>query len=892
MGVLNTSLSGIQVFRSIYNEKDEIVDFEWILVNDAILRTWGKKREDVIGKTMLSLFPGVKKEGIFELYVRAAKGETLSFKQYYNHEGLDHWFNLNAINFRNGFILSSEDITKEVQGEEALRKTNSELEEKVKQRTAQLEKQRDQVYSVLMQAPAMIAIVRGKDRVFELANPLYLKAVGKTNEIIGKPLLEAMPELKGQPILDILDNVYKTGERFIGNEILVPIDTNNDGIPEDKYFNFVYEPFRNAEGEIEGILAHAVDVTGQVLDRKKIEANEKRLQLAQQAGNIGTFEWDLTTDHIDFTSQVEVIFGYKPGEWEGNYENAMRLVHPEDRERILAENREAIEQRKSLNITHRIIRADQSIGWVNSKAELIFNEDGTPVRMIGVIIDITERQQAEEALKRFKFMCDTANDAFILMREDGTFAYLNELALERWGYTAEEAKHIRVPDVDPVYNDKVFAEVFERAQKEKIPPFETIHKRKDGYIYPVEVRMGGLILEGEPHLFAIARDITERKQYEQTLRESEERFHNLADTTPIYMAMADETGNAVYFNKPWLEWTGRTMDEMRGLGWLCTLHPEDAPKFERDFKSAFEKQIPIREEYRFRRADGEYRWMLAVGAPRITPDGRFVGYFGTYTDFHELKQAQEELKRAQRDTKLLMQKKDEFMAVASHELKTPITTVKASLQLLGRLTADNANPIIKTYLGKAINQVSKLSRLVSDLLDVSKIHAGKMLFSLQEFSMADIIEDCITFSKAESKHEIVVKGDLDIKIRADKHRLEQAICNLLSNAVKYSPGADKVILEVTQVKDKLKVSITDMGIGIEKEKIAFVFDRFFRVSESSMKFSGLGLGLYITREIIKRHGGEVYVESEVGKGSTFHIVIPLDATEYIAADEGNMHRRS
>lgn len=155
-----------------------------------------------------------------------------------------------------------------------------------------------------------------------------------------------------------------------------------------------------------------------------------------------------------------------------------------------------------------------------------------------------------------------------------------------------------------------------------------------------------------------------------TLQESELRFRNLADTAPMYMAMADETGSAVYFNKPWLDWTGRTMEEMKGLGWLCTLHPEDAPKFERDFKQAFVDQVPIDEEYRFRRADGEYRWMKAVGAPRFDPDGRFIGYFGTYTDFHELKETQLALQKSEERYQLVIEGSNDGIWDWDHEAGT------------------------------------------------------------------------------------------------------------------------------------------------------------------------------------------------------------------------------
>lgn len=164
--------------------------------------------------------------------------------------------------------------------------------------------------------------------------------------------------------------------------------------------------------------------------------------------------------------------------------------------------------------------------------------------------------------------------------------------------------------------------------------------RSDGSEFISELTISRTPTEGLPLFTGTLRDITDRKQFEQDLRESELRFRDLADTAPMYMAMADEHGNAVYFNRPWLEFTGKKLDEMTGMQWLCVVHPEDAPRFERDFRSAFSERIPIHEQYRFRRADGEYRWMLAVGAPRFTQDGRFIGYFGTYADFHDLKEAQ------------------------------------------------------------------------------------------------------------------------------------------------------------------------------------------------------------------------------------------------------------
>lgn len=869
-----------------------------------------------------------------------------------------------------------------------------------------LQDERDRFHTILICSPVLIAVLRGPEFIYEFANPKYLKATGKTKKIIGKSMCDVFPELN-DALVPVLQKVFHSGESFSQNEFHVRLDVNNDGNPEDFYFNFVYEPLKEAK-QVTGILIHALDVTQHVLTRKKLEENEQRFRLAERAGNIGTFEWDVRTNEVTFSSHVEKIFGFKPGTIEGNYKTALDVTHPEDRERIAAENEKAIRTKSPLNITHRLLKPDGTIGWVNSRGEMVLDSEGNVEKVIGVIIDITDRIISEETLKETEEVIEgILNQTSVGVTQvdlGGNFQIVNAGFCKIVGRTEDELYNLTAFDIThPDDLDKS-----KRALKMKPGEslrFEKRYIKPDGSIAWVEINVSQLTgPNGEvKHLLAISHDITDRKEQEQSLKESEERFHNLADTAPIFMAMADETGNAVYFNRPWLEWTGKTMADMRGFGWLSTLHQEDAPKFENDFKHAFENQIPIKEQYRFKRADGEYRWMLAVGAPRFTPDGKFVGYFGTYTDFHELKatqdekymlaaileasndyvglasldqkwiyvnpsglemvgwesagghnllhniypedrpfaedvllpklfeegsftheirfwnektgkpiwilwngitirdpetneiialatispdiseqkSAQEKLAKAQYDTKVLMQKKDEFMAVASHELKTPLTTVKASLQLLERLTAESENPSVEIFINKAQKQADKLSSLVSDLLDVSKINAGKMEFAIQSFSIEEVIEDCLSFTKAESDHEIIVNGDQSIILRGDRNRLEQALCNLLSNAVKYSPDADKVIINIKKYDDTIKVSVTDFGVGIEESKIPFVFDRFFRVSENSNKFSGLGLGLYITSEIIKRHGGRIYVESTPGEGSTFSFSIPLDATQAI-----------
>lgn len=234
---------------------------------------------------------------------------------------------------------------------------------------------------------------------------------------------------------------------------------------------------------------------------------------------------------------------------------------------------------------------------------------------------------------------------------------------------------------------------------------------------------------------------------------------------------------------------------------------------------------------------------------------------------------QQLLKQAAED---LMFKKDEFMSIASHELKTPITTVKASLQILERMLKSNeAMQPAGPFIEKASRQVNKLTDIIQELLDVTKIQAGKLELRRTDFNLAAMVRECVEECViGDGKHHVNVTGDTDLTINADRNRIDQVICNLLTNAFKYSPHNAYVSLSFGKLEDdRIKLSVTDNGIGIEPDKIENIFDRFYRVENTSQNFSGIGLGLYISAEIIKRHDGEIGVSSVLGEGSTFWFII-------------------
>jgi two-component system sensor histidine kinase/response regulator len=222
-------------------------------------------------------------------------------------------------------------------------------------------------------------------------------------------------------------------------------------------------------------------------------------------------------------------------------------------------------------------------------------------------------------------------------------------------------------------------------------------------------------------------------------------------------------------------------------------------------------------------------------------------------------------------------KKDEFISIASHELKTPLTSVKGYVQLLGRSIDKGDIETVKKHLSKAQVQLDKLNDLIADLLDISKIESGKLKFNKKYFNVDQVLDNVIeVMHQANPEFTIVRKGKAPKEIYGDEMRIEQVIINFLTNAIKYSPGTDEVQVNVQVREDMLYLGVRDYGIGIDPELQKNVFEKFYRVEETAIHFQGLGIGLYISAEIINRHGGEVGVQSELGNGSEFYFTLPLD----------------
>lgn len=281
---------------------------------------------------------------------------------------------------------------------------------------------------------------------------------------------------------------------------------------------------------------------------------------------------------------------------------------------------------------------------------------------------------------------------------------------------------------------------------------------------------------------------------------------------------------------------------------------------EEKIKESVETRSPFRTEYLVRWPDGSLHWISASGQPSFDENGEAINMIGVTVDI---------TKRKNYETQ-----KDDFLGIASHELKTPITSLKATLQLLQRLKNQPTHEMVPRLIDQSANSLEKLNKLVDDLLNIHRVTAGQLELTKNWFTASEMLNSCCDHIRIDGKHELAVKGDLNAKMFADEHRIDQVVVNFVNNAVKYAPNSRVIELIVEQQEDHVKISVKDFGEGIDKDVQPFLFDRYYRASHKSKGYSGLGLGLYISSEIIKRHGGEIGVESFLGAGSSFWFTIP------------------
>jgi len=503
--------------------------------------------------------------------------------------------------------------------------------------------------------------------------------------------------------------------------------------------------------------------------------------------------------------------------------------------------------------------------------------NGTYYAWSWVFRDVTEERTAalkiQESEKYFRHLTDTVPTIIWIIEPDGKCSYINKTWYDYTGQKENEAEGfgwltaIHPDDVEAAGKEFMAA----NAAQKNVELLYRLRTKNGNYRWVKDSGSPRFSEDGTYEgMIGTVVDVHEETIATSQIKESEKRFRLLADSMPQFIWTADAQGNLNYFNRAVFNYSGLTIEQLEKDGWLQIVHPDEREENLKKWQHSISTGTEFIFEHRFKKYDGEYRWQLSRAVPQKDADGNIQLWVGASTDIQAIKEEE--------------QRKGDFIKMVSHELKTPVTSIKGYVQfLLSILNNQAITPEmmpVKSSLSRIDVQIVRLTRLITEMLDLSRIESGKLELQKKQFSLNQLVTETVhDFSHTSSTHRLIVQDEFTCDIIGDRDRLEQVLTNFINNAIKYSPENNIINIRVFNWgQHHAAVSVQDFGIGISPEEQQKIFERFYRVSgRNESTYSGFGIGLFIANEIVQKHHGTIKVQSEEGKGSIFTFILPLPA---------------
>ncbi len=615
-----------------------------------------------------------------------------------------------------------------------------------------------------------------------------------------------------------------------------------------------------------------------LFNTKKLSQLSDNLQSISKIAKVGFWEVDWKTKHINLSDELYDIFEIEDKNSVITMEKLFTYFPKNSKNEYEKEIQSSIDEKREYFITQSIITEKGNIKYLQRRGKHYFDDNGILVKSVGSSYDITEQYLSE---KKYKDLLDYASDGIHILDKEGNLVDFSQSFAKSLGYTNEEMKELNFVDWD------IF--IFEVEVKNKINElinfprsFESKHRRKDGSIIDVQVNAKGIEINGQEYLYASQRDITKQKKLEKEILSEKDFISTIIDNANAIIAVIDSNGKMIKVNKYAQDFVGYTEEEISSEAyfWARFLPKEKKEKVFEIVKKANKGEIVKNFKNSWISKNGEERVFEWSNMLVQKSDGS-MDYIATIgIDITENHKLLEELKVAKNNAEKASIVKSEFLANMSHEIRTPISGITGLISLILDMPLE---PLQRDYLNKAKKSSNALLSIINDILDYSKIEAGKLDIIEQDFNLEDIfknISNLFGYETYKKQLEFTFALDSNIPplIIGDSLRLTQILNNLVGNAIKFTENGyialKSEIKEISEDELILRFCIEDTGIGISKEDQKKLFNNFEQLDTSNKrKYSGSGLGLSITKQLIELMRGKIWLESEVGVGSKFYFEI-------------------
>lgn len=727
-------------------------------------------------------------------------------------------------------------------------------------------------------------------------NDAYAKIIGgKHPQALGAKAEEVWKDIWDQTT-PLVKKVFIRGVSVSKQDL--PLTLNRSGRIEKAYFTFSFSPIFGEEGKAVGIFCVLTETTQELLSREQLKESEVRFKNLADTAPMYIAMADETGNAIYFNKPWLQFTGKKQKEMLGL--GWLSTLHPEDAPKFEKDFKNAFKNKQPISEEYRFKRADGEYRWMLAIGAPRFTPDGKCVGYFGTYTDFHDLKMAQLEIEiselRFRTLIEKSPSAVQMVSEDGRIFFSSSSVVNVLGYSPEELANTGVlpylhPDDMKDFFEN-FNELVKHPGSQRTFRYRVRHKN-GSWAWVETIAVNHL---KTPHIHALVgnfRNFTEQKEAEDRLRDSERKFRAFIDNIPNLAWIARPNGYRYWFNNRWYEYTGSNLLEMRGWGWKKVHDQRILPDIMKQWNIARKKGLPFETVAPLRGADGEFRPFLSRVIPIKSSDGKVLQWVGTNTDISEqlkAKEAEAEKERIETSAKQLAlqhrelielnKAKDEFISLASHQLRTPATGVKQFLGMLIEGYGGELSPAQLKLAERSYESNEREISIINDLLKVAQLDAGRMRIQRQMIDFSKFIEEIIDEHRsdfAERNQTIAFERPAKVMAgHADKQRVQMVLDNIIDNASKYSSEGKCIYVHLEQDEDKtIHINIRDEGVGISMADFDKIFDKFVRVDNPlSTAVGGSGLGLYLAKKIMDLHGGKITVASTPGKGTLFSLSLP------------------